>query len=299
MEAAPGGDLLRDGTGVLPTGKNIHALDPYRMPGPGALVRGSKVAEAIIKKHLADHDGTYPETIAVNLWGLDAIKTKGESVAIVLHMLGAKPVQEGTGRVARFELVPLEELDGRPRIDVLCNMSGIFRDSFQNVVELLDDLFQRAAMADENPEMNFVRKHSLEMNDSGLQNSSARLFSNPAGDYGSMVNERVGASDWDSSSELGTTWASRNSFSYGKGAEKGTARPEVLQALLKTTDRIVQEIDSVEYGLTDIQVSTRTISPFVLPSFLRSRNACRHMRHILSLYTFIGQCRNIMQTQEH
>ena len=47
----------------------------------------------------------------------------------------------GTGRVARFELVPLAEL-GRPRIDVLCNMSGIFRDSFQNVVELLDDLFQ-------------------------------------------------------------------------------------------------------------------------------------------------------------
>ena len=47
----------------------------------------------------------------------------------------------GTGRVARFELVPLAEL-GRPRVDVLCNMSGIFRDSFQNVVELLDDLFQ-------------------------------------------------------------------------------------------------------------------------------------------------------------
>jgi hypothetical protein len=31
---------------------------------------------------------------------------------------------------------------GRPRIDVVCNLSGIFRDSFQNVVELLDDLFQ-------------------------------------------------------------------------------------------------------------------------------------------------------------
>jgi cobalamin biosynthesis Mg chelatase CobN len=29
---APGGDLLRDGSGVLPTGRNIHALDPYRMP---------------------------------------------------------------------------------------------------------------------------------------------------------------------------------------------------------------------------------------------------------------------------
>ena len=95
----------------------------------------------------------------MNLWGLDAIKTKGESVAIVLHMLGARPLSEGTGRVARFELIPLAELQpaGRPRVDVLCNMSGIFRDSFQNVVELLDDLFQRAAAADEPPERNFVR----------------------------------------------------------------------------------------------------------------------------------------------
>ena len=95
----------------------------------------------------------------VNLWGLDAIKTKGESVAIVLHLLGARPLAEGTGRVARFELVPLDELQppGRPRVDALCNMSGIFRDSFQNVVELLDDLFQRAAVAPEPAERNFVR----------------------------------------------------------------------------------------------------------------------------------------------
>jgi cobalamin biosynthesis Mg chelatase CobN len=55
---------------------------------------------------------------------------QGESVAMVLHMVGAAPVREGTGRIARFELVHLEEL-GRPRVDVLCNMSGIFRDSFQ------------------------------------------------------------------------------------------------------------------------------------------------------------------------
>ena len=68
-----------------------------------------------------------------------------------------------------------------------------------------------------------------------------------------MVNERVGASDWADGAELGDTWASRNAFSYGRGAERGAARPEVLQSLLGTTERVVQEIDSVEYGLTDIQ----------------------------------------------
>ncbi len=51
----------------------------------------------------------------------------------------------------------VQELGGRPRVDVLCNMSGIFRDSFQNVVELLDDLFKRAAQASEPDDRNFIR----------------------------------------------------------------------------------------------------------------------------------------------
>ena len=153
----------------------------------------------------------------------------------------------------RYELVPLEEMGGRPRVDALCNMSGIFRDSFVTMVGLLDDLFQRAADADEPPELNFVRKHALEMRAEGLDNAGARLFSNPPGDYGSMVNERVGTSEWEDGRELGDTWASRNAYSYGRGGERGAARPEVLQSLLRTTERVVQEIDSVEYGLTDIQ----------------------------------------------
>jgi magnesium chelatase subunit H len=250
---AVGGDLLRDGKGVLPTGRNIHALDPYRMPSAAAEARGAAVADGILKQHQDANDGAYPETVSVNLWGLDAIKTKGESVGIVLRLVGARAVKEGTGRVARYELIPLSELNGRPRVDVLCNMSGIFRDSFANVVGLLDDLFVRAAEADEPDDLNFIRKHSREMSSNGLENSTARLFSNPPGDYGSMVNERVGTSGWEDSRELGDTWASRNAYSYGKGAERGTARPEVLQSLLRTTERVVQEIDSVEYGLTDIQ----------------------------------------------
>jgi hypothetical protein len=144
--------------------------------------------------------------------------------------VGAVPVKEGTGRIARFELLPLSEMGGRPRVDCLCNMSGIFRDAFQNVVELLDDLFARAAAADEPPELNFIRKHATAMSAQGItQGNTSRLFSNPAGDYGSMVNERVGASNWNSSAELGDTWAARNSYSYGRGGERGVARPEVLQ----------------------------------------------------------------------
>jgi len=247
---APGGDLLRDGAGVLPTGRNIHALDPYRMPSPAAYERGREIAQKIIAQHLQEHH-TYPETVAVLLWGLDAIKTKGESLGILLELVGAEPVKEGTGRIVRYELKPLAEV-GHPRIDVLGNLSGIFRDSFVNIIELLDDLFQRAADADEPEDQNFVRKHALALKAQGVENASARLFSNPAGDFGSLVNDRVVDGNWESGEELGNTWQSRNVFSYGR-QDKGQARPEVLQQLLKTSDRIVQEIDSVEYGLTDIQ----------------------------------------------
>ncbi|UBF29455.1 cobaltochelatase subunit CobN [Kovacikia minuta CCNUW1] len=248
---APGGDLLRDGPGVLPTGRNIHALDPYRMPSPAAFERGRAIARQLIAQHQAEHHGSYPETIAVMLWGLDAIKTKGESLGILLELAGAEPLKEGTGRIVRYELKPLADLD-HPRIDVLANLSGIFRDSFANIIELLDDLFRRAAEAPEPEEQNFIRKHALALQSQGVENASARLFSNPAGDFGSLVNDQVVASNWESGDELGTTWQGRNAFSYGR-QDRGQARPQVLQSLLQSCDRIVQEIDSVEYGLTDIQ----------------------------------------------
>ncbi len=247
---APGGDLLRDGAGVLPTGRNIHALDPYRMPSPAAYERGREIAKKIIQQNLAEK-GAYPETVAVMLWGLDSIKTKGESLGILLELVGAEPVKEGTGRIVRYELKPIEEV-GHPRIDVLANLSGIFRDTFVNIIELLDDLFRRAAEAEESEDDNFIRKHCLALKVQGVENASARMFSNPAGDFGSLVNDQVVDSNWESSDELADTWKNRNVFSYGR-KDKGQARPEVLTQLLSTSSQIIQEIDSVEYGLTDIQ----------------------------------------------
>jgi magnesium chelatase subunit H len=220
------------------------------MPSPAAFERGKAIAEKIVSQHL-EENGTYPETVAVMLWGLDTIKTKGESLGIVLGLVGAEPVKEGTGRIVRYELQPLDTL-AHPRIDVLGNLSGIFRDSFVNVIELLDDLFLRAATADEPEDRNFIRKHALELQAQGIENPSARLFSNPAGDFGSLVNDRISDSNWDTGEELADTWQGRNTFSYGR-SDKGQARPEVLNSLLKNTGRIVQQIDSVEYGLTDIQ----------------------------------------------
>lgn len=151
-----------------------------------ALLRAKDAVAQILASHRAGTGGQYPETVAVTLWGLDTIKTKGESVGLVLALVGAEPLKEATGRVVGFELLPLQTL-GRPRIDVLCSMSGIFRDSFANVLDLLDELFEKAAEADEPVESNFIRKHVLELRQRGVDRPTSRLFSNPPGEFGSMV----------------------------------------------------------------------------------------------------------------
>lgn len=154
--------------------------------------------------------------------------------------MGAEPVKEATGRIINFALIPLAQL-GRPRIDVLASLSGIFRDSFENVLDLLDKLLEAAATASDEPnEMNYIKKHSEAMKSQGLDRTFSRLFSNAPGDFGSMVNEMIGSGDWEKESELGDVWEKRNAFSYGGKGEKGSARVDVLKALLNTTDRVVQ-----------------------------------------------------------
>jgi hypothetical protein len=73
------------------------------------------------------------------LWGTDNIKTYGESLAQVMWMVGVRPMADALGRVNKLELIPLEEL-GRPRIDVVVNCSGVFRDLFINQVPPLSRL---------------------------------------------------------------------------------------------------------------------------------------------------------------
>ncbi len=252
IPAAPGGDIIRDGVTVLPTGRNIHSMDPFRIPSDSAYERGLRIAETLIATHRAE-TGQYPETIAQVLWGLDAIKTKGESIGIVLGLIGARPIKDGQGKVGRYALIPLAEL-GRPRIDVLMTASGIFRDVFAGTMDMLDRLVREAAAADEPPEMNYIRKHVQEMMAAGksFDQATARIFTQAAGTYGTDVDEAIEGSAWEKREELEELFIKRNAYAFG-GRQNGEARPEVLRALLGTVSRVAQEIDSVEYGLTDMQ----------------------------------------------
>ena len=252
ISSGPGGDLVRDGINVLPSGRNIHSIDPWRIPSVLAFKRGSIIAESIIKKHLDENDGCYPETIAQVLWGLDTIKTKGEAVAVVIRLLGAEPSYDAFGKISHYSLVPLEKLR-RPRIDVLMQLSPIFRDAFGLLMDQLDRLVKEAARADEPIEMNFVKKHVDEALAGGMafESATARQFTQAPGAYGTYVDDMIEDSAWESENDLDDLFIRRNSSAYG-GGRKGENESEILQKMLGSVDRVVHQVDSTEFGISDI-----------------------------------------------
>ena len=115
IRPAPAGDLLRT-PAILPTGRNLHGFDPFRIPSAFAVQDGARQAERIIARHRAD-GLPMPETVAIVLWGTDNLKNEGAPIGQVLALMGVRPRFDGYGRLAGATLIPLEEL-GRPRIDV-------------------------------------------------------------------------------------------------------------------------------------------------------------------------------------
>ncbi|MDJ0825361.1 MAG: magnesium chelatase subunit H [Rhodobacter sp.] len=242
-----GGDLIRSPE-ILPTGRNIHAFDPFRMPTAFALADGAKQAERLLETH-----AKLPRSVALVLWGSDNIKSDGGPIAQALALMGASPRFDSFGRLSGADLVPLEEL-GRPRIDVIMTLSGIFRDLLPLQTRMLAEAAFKAASADEPLEMNFIRAHALayaqEM-DVDLETAALRVFSNAEGAYGSNVNQLVESSAFGDEEELADAYEARKSFAYGVNG-KATKHAALLQKTLRDVDLAYQNLESVELGVTTV-----------------------------------------------
>ncbi|MEO1522358.1 MAG: magnesium chelatase subunit H [Cyanobacteria bacterium J06633_2] len=250
----PGGDPIRN-PDVLPTGKNIHALDPQSIPTTAAVQSAKVVVDRLLERQKVENNGHYPESIAFVLWGTDNIKTYGESLAQVMMLIGVRPLPDSLGRVNKLELIPLEEL-GRPRIDVVVNCSGVFRDLFINQMALIDRGVKMAAEADEPLEMNFVRKHAMKQAEEmgiHLRQAATRVFSNASGSYSSNINLAVENSSWEEEQELQEMYLKRKSFAFNSD-NPGVMQESrgVFESALKTVDVTFQNLDSSEISLTDV-----------------------------------------------
>ncbi len=247
ISPVPGGDLIRSPQ-ILPTGRNIHAFDPFRMPTEFALRDGAAQADKLLAAH-----PTLPRTVALVLWGSDNIKSDGGPIAQALALMGTRPRFDSYGRLCGADLIPLAELS-RPRIDVLMTLSGIFRDLLPLQTKMLAEAAWKCATADEPLSQNFVRAHSLayaEQMGCDLETAALRVFSNAEGAYGSNVNVLVDQSAFGDEDELADAYEARKSFAYGRNG-KAVKNAQVLQKALKDVDLAYQNLESVELGVTSV-----------------------------------------------
>jgi magnesium chelatase subunit H len=251
LRPAPGGDLLRT-TAILPTGRNLHGFDPFRIPSAFAVADGRRQAERLLARHAADGRGL-PETVALVLWGTDNLKTEGGPIAQALWLLGAEPRHDSYGRVAGARLVPLERL-GRPRVDVMVTLSGIFRDLLPLQTKLLAEAALLAASAEEPPELNYVRKHALAFqaaHGGTLEQAALRVFGNADGAYGANVNQLLNSGAWQEEDELAEAYVRRKGFAYGLDG-RPVRQDAVLAQMLGSVEVTYQNLDSVELGVTTL-----------------------------------------------
>ncbi len=251
VRPAPGGDLLRN-TAVLPTGRNLHGFDPFRLPSVFACQDGARQADRLIARH-AEAGTPYPETIAMVLWGTDNLKSEGGPIAQALWLMGAAPRFDSYGRLAGAQLIPLADL-ARPRIDVILTLSGIFRDLLPLQTKLLAEAALLAARADEPVSQNHIRRHALSFlaaHGGTMEQAALRVFGNADGAYGANVNQMVGAGVWNDEDELADAYVSRKGFAYGVDGrpEKQTT---VLSHVLASVDVTYQNLDSIELGVTTV-----------------------------------------------
>ena len=255
----PSGCPTRGRAQLLPTGKNFYGLDPDSIPTQASWKIGVTMADQMIERFLADN-GRYPDSVGVVLWATDTLKTGGDDIAYVLWLMGIRPVWAGTGAtVVGLEVIPMEEL-GRPRIDVTLRISGLFRDAFPNLTEMLDRAVEMAANLTESPENNHIRanvgKELAELMAKGVPEDEARaramsrIFSSAPGQYGAGVNVLIRTSNWEQRKEIGDYYIGVSGYHYGI-YRNGEADEDTLRRRMSRIEVTVKNSTSREYDMID------------------------------------------------
>ncbi|MDR2719396.1 MAG: cobaltochelatase subunit CobN [Nitrososphaerota archaeon] len=256
----PSGSLTRGMADVLPTGRNFYSLDPRTVPTAASWEIGVVQANVLIDRYLKE-EGKYPDSVGISIWATDTMKTKGDDIAEVLYLMGVKPVWEpSSGRVVGLAVIPLEDLK-RPRIDVTMRISGLFRDTFPIVVNLLDEAVELVAGLKESYDQNFIAKHVetevAEKTANGIdvikarEEACYRIFGDRPGAYGCGVNEAIDSKNWRDQKDLSDIYITWGAYAYTRKTY-GLQTPDQFKRCLKKISVAVKNQDSREYDILDI-----------------------------------------------
>ena len=236
----PSGAPTRGMAHVLPTGRNFYSIDPRVVPSPTAWHTGRLLADALVERYIRD-EGACPESVGLSIWGTSAMRTQGDDVAQVLALMGIRPRwQPESRRVVGLDVIPLEEL-GRPRIDVVCRISGFFRDAFPHVIALLDEAVDLVSNLDEPLDANYIRRNrqrdAERLRDEGVEAAQAwrqagyRVFGSPPGTYGAGILQLIDERQWRADADFAETYVNWGGYAYTPADFGVDARPQFRTAL--------------------------------------------------------------------
>ncbi|MBR8828914.1 MAG: cobaltochelatase subunit CobN [Gomphosphaeria aponina SAG 52.96 = DSM 107014] len=265
VPSGPAGAPTRGRPDVLPTGRNFYSVDIRAIPTETAWDLGRKAAEAVIERYTQEN-GEYPKTLAISIWGTSTMRTGGEDVAQVLALLGVVPIWDGVSRrVIDFEILTPSAL-GRPRVDVTVRLSGFFRDSFPNLLDLLyhalNAIGKRFEEKDLNPLATQVHKERELWEKQGLSEAQAsqlagyRIFSAKPGAYGAGLQGLIEGQNWKDEQDLARAYVNWSSYAYTvssqkDGGIKAVAAPEAFGERLKQLQIVLHNQDNREHDLLD------------------------------------------------
>jgi cobaltochelatase CobN len=254
----PSGAPTRGMVHVLPTGRNFYSVDPRALPTVASWQVGQGLADNLIARYRRE-EGDYPESVGISIWGTSTMRTAGDDIAQVLALLGVRPVwQQENRRVTGIEVIPLTEL-GRPRIDVVCRISGFFRDAFPHLITLIDSAIQAVIDADEPLDQNFPRKHtlinetSLRLNgyaDAALERARYRIFGCKPGSYGAGILPLIDAKNWQSDADFARAYLTWGGYAYST-TDQGVPAQDEFAAALKTVQVAAKNQDNREHDIFD------------------------------------------------
>lgn len=254
----PNGDPIRN-PDALPTGRDLHTFDSRLIPSEVVYNEGKELAEQLIEEQL-QNNGTYPQKVAFVLWSVETARHEGVMESEIFYLLGVKPVWDSKGRVKDVELIDSTEL-GRPRIDVVITVSGLYRDMYSDLVKLLDKAVRLAAQANDTKYPNYVKENSEAIYQSLLSEgynesdarslSMSRIFAAPSGSYSPGIQEVIPASDtWESTDEVADFYIERMSYVYGNDVW-GEHSSSLFQKVLNGVEICEFSRSSNVYGVLD------------------------------------------------
>ncbi|WP_404441022.1 cobaltochelatase subunit CobN [Stutzerimonas chloritidismutans] len=216
-----GGDPVRNPD--VPSGRNLYAFEADKLPTRAAYDAGGTAFDQLVEAYRLEHEGQMPQKFAFSLWSSEAMRHLGILESQILHALGVRPVWDAGGRVQALEIIPAAEL-GRPRIDVVVQVTSVYRDQFDGFMRLLADAVERLARLDEpgNVLADNSRALAQRLSNQGIeadqaeQLSQLRLFGNEPGDYGTGMSQlTLDSTRWEHESELAEQFLSRLQYGYG------------------------------------------------------------------------------------